>query len=861
MNDLHFFYVGSSDDDFTLNQGKGGETGDPYMRLQQYGTGYFGNNKFRFRLLFSLKNTDKKQIRIIEKKFLNSFEQIESDSEDEDDLNQASTIEGIQYTNLEEIKVKFIKVIQELHLENSFNKVYETSEEINAILKEYRSKQIKKVESKSLTGKILRNYQDDDVKATYWSFIHDKIKRGYWNIECGLGKTIMAIELILRMKMRQNFFVVPRNTLLYQVLETLLECNFTKSEIYVCNGTKNPDKFNDIKKVKTYKELPKETRYICLTTYDSLINLKGANIDFIVFDEAHHLVSSSKKTDLSGNLFGLSDENINSEYRLSITGTVKDINLNENDTITYSGMSHQPELYGICLAERNYSFGFKNGYLSQFETICIKTNQDTIRQTITSIKQALKLSDGTFQEFLIELKKWEDGRSRAMREYIDRVDEDDKISPDTILWYGIVSLLLIETIYKYNSQRIITYHTTKERAQLFTEIFKTIWEMKKISKSLFIDTVSSSNSQTVNDSIKKEFKEKDGAEVRILANIRILIEGFDDPSVDTTVFVDNKWSAIESKQIIGRGNRKDPNNPFKVHKVVIPFIQYESYIDENTIVLKSTNDYKTVRYTIKNIIHSDDPSLTISQTVWVPKNLLTDTSEKTSDKTEIDIDERLYIPEDSFEIHDSSIIGNCVTNELAEKSFQNARIWMHVLAKKLGWDKFTKESQLVNAWNNYKETHILPKDIPCNPSNVYKQVGWINMRDYAGILTTRSEWQEIKEGELIELIRAGIVNPYDCTLKMLREAIEKVSTRKLPIDHKKKWNTNIYDLVKLALPNVKPKWIGQYPESMYAILQKGEIADALDFERFWPELHTKYINMPGMPCDVWGETFWADYEP
>ena len=68
-------------------------------------------------------------------------------------------------------------------------------------------------------------------------------------------------------------------------------------------------------------------------------------------------------------------------------------------------------------------------------------------------------------------------------------------------------------------------------------------------------------------------------------------------------------------------------------------------------------------------------------------------------------------------------------------------------------------------------------------------------------------------------------------------------------------------MAKLALPNVKHQWVGQYPETMYAILQKEEIADALDFERFWPELHVKYINMPGMPCDVWGETFWADYDP
>ena len=864
MNNLHFFYVGSSDDDYTMNQGKGGETEDPYMRLKRYGTGYFGNNKFRHRQIFAMKNLSKKQIRIIERKWLDSFEQIESDSEDDDNLNQASTIEGIKYDSMTQVKEHFMDTIESLNVSDLFYKSYETNDEICILLKEYRSKkfQIQK-DAKSLCGKLLRDYQNEDIHSTVYAFINENIKRGYWDIECGLGKSIMAIEFMLKLEFRQNVFVVPRNTLLYQFIDDLRECNIKDEQIRICNGMKNPEEYSNIKKVKSYNELPKDTWYICVTTYDSLIKLSGGKVDVTIFDEAHHCVPSVKKEDLSGNLFGLSDDNIHSKYRLFLTGTVKDVNVVENNNTTYKGMSKQPELYGVCLAKRNYSYGLKNGYLSQFDVVCIKTTQKLIRESISEIKKAFKLPDCTFKDFLIELNKWEQGRSRAMNEHIDRYDEDDNVSADTVLWYGIVALLLIETIFKFNSKRIVTYHSTIKRANLFNDVFKKIWEMKKIDKDLYIDSVSSNNSEIVNADIKKRYKQKENPdEIRILSNIRTLIEGFNDPAIDTTVFADNKWSSIEAKQIIGRGNRKDPNNPFKIHKVVIPFLTYETFIDETTIQIKSTNDFNTVRYTIKNIIHSDDPSLTMTHTVWVPK-IKENRDENFIDYNESETDptERMYISDETFELHDTSIIGNCPTQELAEKSFQNARIWMHALAKKLTWNKFTNESQLTNAWDHYRKSHVLPKDIPCNPSKIYKMVGWINMRDYAGMMTSRSEWQEIKEGELIELIRAGIVNPYDCTLKMLRESIEKVSTRKLPVDHKKKWNTNIYDLAKLALPNVKHQWVGQYPETMYAILQKEEIADALDFERFWPELHVKYINMPGMPCDVWGETFWADYDP
>lgn len=859
---LHFFYLGASDNDFEQKQGKGGETEEPYMRLHRYGTSYFGNNKFRYRFIVAMKNLSKKQIHIIEKNWLGSFEEIESDSEDEGDLNQASTIEGIKYDSLQQVKDNFTKTIESLNVKDSLYKFYETNDAIIELLRVYRSTHYKiHKEAKSLCGKLLRDYQNEDIHSTVYAFIHEKVKRGYWDIECGLGKSIMAIELILKLQFRQNLFVVPRNTLLYQFIDDLRECNIKDNQIFICNGMKNPEEYSNIKKVKLYSDLPKETWYICLTTYDSLVKLDGGKVDLTVFDEAHHCVPSVKKEDLSGNLFGLSDNNIDSKLRLFLTGTVKDVNVVENDTTTYKGMSKQPDLYGECLAKRNYSFGLKNGYLSQFDVVCIKTTQEFIRASILEIKKAFKLPECTFQEFLTELKKWEQGRSRAMNEHIERIDEDDNISSDTVLWYGIVSQLLIETIFKYNSKRIVTYHSTIRRAKLFNDVFKKIWEMKHINKSLYIDSVSSNNSEIINATIKKRYKQKENSdEIRILSNIRTLIEGFNDPSIDTTVFADNKWSSIESKQIIGRGNRKDPNNPFKIHKVIIPFLAYETFIDETTYLIKTTNDYNTVRYTIKNIIHSDDPSLTMTHTVWVPK-IKENRDEDDDDKFESDPTERVYISEESFELHDSNILGSCSTQELAEKSFQNARIWMHALAKKLEWHKFTNENKLNTAWDTYRKTHVLPKDIPCNPSKIYKMVGWISMRDYTGVMTTRSEWQDIKEGELVELFRTKIIDPYDCTLKTLRELIEKVSTRKLPVDHKKKWNTTIYDLARLALPSVKNNWTGKYAESIYTILQKEGIADTLDFERFWPELHLKYPIIPGMPSDVWGETFWADYDP
>jgi hypothetical protein len=48
---------------------------------------------------------------------------------------------------------------------------------------------------------------------------------------------------------------------------------------------------------------------------------------------------------------------------------------------------------------------------------------------------------------------------------------------------------------------------------------------------------------------------------------------------------------------------------------------------------------------------------------------------------------------------------------------------------------------------------------------------------------------------------------------------------------------------------------------MYAILQREDINDSIDFERLWSELHNKYTELPGMPCEKYDDTFWANYDP
>jgi superfamily II DNA or RNA helicase len=865
------FYIGATDTDYLQGLAKGGESGDIYDRRRGYGTSCFANNPFRFRFVITLPITDIKQIHAVESCWLSKFDVIEGYDND-DDLNKASTVEGIRFKDPKEFLQNFNETLVQLGLSHLPIRVYDTNEKINVLMLFYRNKRIPRTRIQSISGETLRSYQEEDVASTVFALREEGVLRGYWSIECGLGKTLMAFELIGRLGVRNTFFVVPRNTLLHQALRNFIKWKYPMKQLFVCNGTKLPVDLEKVQRVKRFDQLPKDSSWLCVVTYDSFPNMYGATVDLTVFDEAHHLVPSGKKKDLSGNLFGLDTDNIRSRYRLLLTGTPKDTPLIENDELTHIGFSHQPHLYGTCLAERNYVFGRDNGYLAPFEVVCIKTEPSRIRRLIDNLRKQLGLESGTFKEFLKQLALWEDGRSRYITDYVEKttIDPDNPdepiISGELILWYAIVADLLIQAIQSFGSRQIVTYHTTKKRAELFKKVFGIVWGLKKIERIMSCETVHSGNLEEVNEKTKVDFKAVEGPDVRILCNIRTLVEGFDEPSIDTTVFVDNKWSAIETKQIVGRGNRKDPRNSGKLHRVLIPFLSYEMAISDDVIQIRTTNDYKTVRYTIKNIILSSDPNQSIAQTVWVPKPRAALEDEGDDDDNGLSVEnatERVWLAEDIPALHDEQILGSCPTKDLAEQSFHAARLWTHRLADSLNWKRCKTEGELTQMWNQYRDTNVLPKGIPYDPSRVYKQVGWINIRDYTGILTTRTEWPDMGPGEFMELMRLVNINVFDHTLSSLRNLVEKHATRKLPANPYSKWKMSVYDVADKVNPGSAKgvKGWGKYADSVYSILQKEDVSDALDFERLWPSLHAKYPDLPGIPTEIWNDTFWARYDP
>jgi superfamily II DNA or RNA helicase len=852
----HTFYAAVTKDHLLRGEFKGGECENEYTRLRQYGTYASGSDPYRFEFLVHVSILSKKTIHSIEKNWLSRFENVSSVSED---INSASGTEFRKFSDPKELLEKFLETLKDFNMAGSLIKAYTTADEIRECLKNSRNVMIPSAPPRSTSGLTLRPYQSEDVQSTFFAFTQEGVRRGWWAIECGLGKTVMAFELIGRMNLRINFFVVPRTALLEQSLREFKKW-YPKDRLFACCGSSLPEDLRDIQRVSGADDLPTDDKqFILVVTYDSLAKFKDYHVNLSISDEGHHLVPSGKKENKNGNVFGLYDENIRVDYRLAITSTPKDTPIIDDGNIQYLGMSHQPELYGSCLAERNYIFGRDNGYLSPFEVICMKTNPREIRQQIAGLKTLFNLHRDTFQGFLEGLEEWESGKSRDMSEFIDKDGSDDSpITEDIILWYALIAVQLVQMITKFSVRRIITYHTTISRAHKFSEILnKILLCMNKTHLTYSCDSVCSKQSNGINQATKASFLAEKGADIRILTNCRTLIEGFDAPSVDCTVFADNKYSPIECCQIVGRGNRKDSNNSTKRHYVCIPFIAYEKE-DRDSIILRSTNDYKTVRYVVKNIIPSSDTAKTISQTVWVPPSITGDREDIAHDKTE-----RVWVSSEENDLHDSSIAASISTTDIAGESFASARQWMHDKARAEGWvAKCKAETDIRSAWQRYCQRHVLPKGIPCDPSKVFKEVGWINWRDYCGILIRRDEMREISSGEFQRLVECFGHRIIGMTMSELHTFVEHTITRRLPGNPRMKWKRGIYDVIGAVKPELVAsiKKLGKFPDGIFVILKGEGVRGTVDFERLWPELKDRHTNIPAIPTDIWGDTFWAKFD-
>lgn len=384
--------------------------------------------------------------------------------------------------------------------------------------------------------------------------------RGKIVMACGTGKTLTTLWIAKALEWERIVIAVPT---LY------LERQFVEEWQTQMNAIKMPHKFivigsdntiedsstdiNEIsKKIKSKKD-----KLVILTTYASSEKLVLLNknrkikFDAIVFDEAHHLAGSvDKKASIL-----LFNKSLSVKKRLFLTATPKFVRSNTS---------------AVFSMDDKKVFGEEIFYLSLAESINLNLLTD-------------------YRVVSVIAENWEVERMFMKNQMV----EIDKEKYDFKMVAAAVAVL--KAMKKLGIKKIITYHSSINRAEKFKELLKVL-----DPKMPVYHTSSRDKSSARNDIIIGFTNETKG----ILTNARLFNEGVNVPSIDAVAYVDPRYSIIEIVQTLGRALRKTAKKEMSF--LIVPYVfDDESSMMKFDLIKKiiralSSTDHRLVSELVKN---------------------------------------------------------------------------------------------------------------------------------------------------------------------------------------------------------------------------------------------------------------------
>lgn len=295
----HFFYVEGTGVDLSLGKGKGGQTQNPYQRLQSYGTASHKDNKARFLVLIEC-DIEESKILPIESDWIARFDPIE-EMEEEENLNRASTVEGFLFQSLEQVLQNFQKTLVALSVDTPV-KIYKTDEEINHILRQFKQLQDFGQSSKqTLFEKFCKVFLGEKVPRRIQRELWQKFSaisnqstsvfyKGITQWPTGVGKTIAILMKIVlakdycdkKGKVYRGLFVSPKNDIMNTILHHFMKLSEFGIKVYDGSNGK-------LSKLT----VPLNEPCLVVACHAALLNEKGMRalppMKHIHYDEVHRI--------------------------------------------------------------------------------------------------------------------------------------------------------------------------------------------------------------------------------------------------------------------------------------------------------------------------------------------------------------------------------------------------------------------------------------------------------------------------------------------------------------------------------------------------------------------------------------------
>jgi superfamily II DNA or RNA helicase len=378
-----------------------------------------------------------------------------------------------------------------------------------------------------------RNYQEDIKRATCEYFTTNDA--GVLVIPCGVGKTLIALWIVIAMATDTILIGVPSKLLLKQWKDVVgiifpnIPCLLVSGEV-------------DTEHIMRFL-ITNRTNCIVITTYSSSYKVYAVTTDqsfvfnMVINDEVHHLTSQNVNLSRHSKTF-IQMLNIPFVKRLSLTATLKQLeNADTNaDSDDNNSMSTTPiannsvEHFGKIIDRKCMLWAIN------LNIIC-----DYSIQTIIADENQLN-------EHLIRFNITEDENKR--------------------LFLG--AYVSLKSIFDCHSHHLLIYVNNLDNSRRIADYIKILIDAKYfIIPDMYYSVYHGDMNQRQKDNILNCYN---SATVGIIVCIYCLGEGYDNCRIDGTVFAENMSSNVRIVQSAQRACRKDIQRPTKIAKIILPIL-------------------------------------------------------------------------------------------------------------------------------------------------------------------------------------------------------------------------------------------------------------------------------------------------
>jgi superfamily II DNA or RNA helicase len=413
----------------------------------------------------------------------------------------------------------------------------------------FQSKKIKQI-------KMPRKDQFEIIEKVIAHFSREQ--KGFLILPCGVGKTLISLWIMQRMKWSKILVGVPNCNLLLQWQQTFREIEYFKGFTIVLIQQGVQDR--DIANISIQKKV------IVITTYQSCNKLSTQKFDVKICDEMHHLTSKdithSLKEERKTNLKFLL---IDTDFQLGLTATPRLIKEKDGEEVIHHSQAianDTTESFGEAIVER----GLRSAIV--LKTICdYRINIYASNSTHLKIFEAFEVYDERNKRLVLTA-------------------------------YGILHLIFTGKCFNW-----LVCANTIDGCRLlkcYIQEMLRVGTFTFFENEIFVDVFTSDLPAEEQKIILQRFE---SCKKGILINVQCLAEGYSFTGLHGVAIAEPIHSKIRATQFLTRNLRLHPSEPDKIGTMFIPHIEPD---EDEDYEMKKREAFKTINEVIQSLGEEDE---------------------------------------------------------------------------------------------------------------------------------------------------------------------------------------------------------------------------------------------------------------